>query len=510
MKTQIIQLEQHDDIISARDKMGWSQTNRILLIWPPKGKILNRKLDLVLLLRHSFNLGAQLALVTSDDEVRYKAQELQIPVFKSVREAQSTRWRTAQWRRSRSFRKRPRPDLEQLREQTRSKPGRWEHLPAVRITAFCLSLAALLSLLLMILPGAQIEVAPVVQEQKMRMSISANPEARFISQSGEIPARWKTIQVEGRRTISSTGQTFLPYKPAEGIAVFTNLTDQEVVIPAGTVVSTLGTRIVRFKTTRESKVWAGPGQISLVPIKAVVWGTTGNQPPNTIKAIEGSLGLKLSVNNPSPTQKGADIAAPAPSQEDKARLFDQLQTELKESAANELMRTYHAQPNQADFPILPTLRRIRIVEENYTPEAGEPGEELQLRLRLEFEVMAISGEDLRVYVEQFLDSSLPGNFHPQPQTLTIQHLGTPQLDELGNAHWSVEGSRKVTALLDSQEIIRRIVGRHVEGISDYLKGLPVQAQFKVQLFPNWWPYFPFLSFRIRVQDMTAVSGKELP
>ena len=73
MKTQIIQLEAHDDIVSTRDKMGWSQTSRIVLVWPNKGKILDRRLDLVLLQRHSMLLGAQLALVTQEEEILFHA-----------------------------------------------------------------------------------------------------------------------------------------------------------------------------------------------------------------------------------------------------------------------------------------------------------------------------------------------------------------------------------------------------------------------------------------------------
>ena len=57
MKTQILRLEAHDDVISAHDKMQWSQTGRILLVWPEHGKILTRRLDLILLLRHSQSLA---------------------------------------------------------------------------------------------------------------------------------------------------------------------------------------------------------------------------------------------------------------------------------------------------------------------------------------------------------------------------------------------------------------------------------------------------------------------
>jgi len=93
MKTYIIQLQGHDDIVSARDKMGWAKGGRILLVWPERGDALNRRLDLTLLQRRSVELGAQLAIVSQDAEVRYHAPRLGIPVYKSLRKAQNEHWR---------------------------------------------------------------------------------------------------------------------------------------------------------------------------------------------------------------------------------------------------------------------------------------------------------------------------------------------------------------------------------------------------------------------------------
>ncbi len=85
MKIQIIQIEPYDDTISVKDKMGWGQTGRVVLVWPTRGRLLDRRLDLVLILRHSQALSAQIALVTSDPEVRFQARSLDIPVYQSVR-----------------------------------------------------------------------------------------------------------------------------------------------------------------------------------------------------------------------------------------------------------------------------------------------------------------------------------------------------------------------------------------------------------------------------------------
>ncbi|HJS28344.1 MAG TPA: hypothetical protein VJ768_01890, partial [Anaerolineales bacterium] len=92
MKTQILQLEQHDDVNSIRDKMGWGQTTRTLLVWPPGSRNLHRRLDLLLLQRHCKSLGSQLALVSDNEETRFHARDLSIPVFDTVPEAQNGRW----------------------------------------------------------------------------------------------------------------------------------------------------------------------------------------------------------------------------------------------------------------------------------------------------------------------------------------------------------------------------------------------------------------------------------
>ena len=88
MKTQIIMLESHDDLISVRDRMSWAKTPRILLVWPKYEKVALRQVDLKVLQRHASSLGAQLGLVTRARRVRQDAEALRIPVFESTGQAQ--------------------------------------------------------------------------------------------------------------------------------------------------------------------------------------------------------------------------------------------------------------------------------------------------------------------------------------------------------------------------------------------------------------------------------------
>src|SRR5574339_556149 len=92
MKTQIITLESHDDLISVRDRMSWAKTPRILLVWPKYENVTLRQVDLKVLQRHAASLGAQLGLVSRIRRVRLDAEALHIPVFKSTGEAQRVVW----------------------------------------------------------------------------------------------------------------------------------------------------------------------------------------------------------------------------------------------------------------------------------------------------------------------------------------------------------------------------------------------------------------------------------
>jgi hypothetical protein len=60
MKTHVLQLDVHDDVISVRDKMAWAKTPRLVLVLPRRGRILERTLDLRHLQRHADGLGVSL------------------------------------------------------------------------------------------------------------------------------------------------------------------------------------------------------------------------------------------------------------------------------------------------------------------------------------------------------------------------------------------------------------------------------------------------------------------
>ena len=511
MKTQIIQLEAHDDIVSTRDKMGWSQTSRIVLVWPNKGKILDRRLDLVLLQRHSMLLGAQLALVTQEEEILFHAHELGIPTFESKMKAQSTRWRVGRRRRPRALRRIPPPDLEEMKQLAHPREGEWRQHPAVQISTFLASLLAVLAVLGALLPSSQINLSPTTRTQQIELPVTASSEFSIPNLAGDLPAHSISVVVEAQGVITTTGQVPVPQFSASGIVRFANLTDHVVNIPEGTIVTTLGPESIRFVTTQAGRVLAGPGASASIPVKATTPGSQGNVQENSLQAVEGSLGLELSVTNPSATVGGSDQFAQAPAQIDRALLYNQLFATLRKTAANELELRASGESEAVslrgnDFPILPTLKFKRILEQTYDPPASEqnqPAEQLYLTLRLEFEALVVSYQDLLDLANPVLDANLPDHYRSLPATIRIHHLNSPELDEAGRAHWKIQFSQTLQTVIPPERVIRTVQGKPVaRALKDMTTQLPLQSLPKIQVEPAWWPYLPVLPMRISITTET--------
>lgn len=500
MKTQIIQLEPHDDVVSTRDKMGWSQTSRILLVWPDKGRILYRRLDLIILARHSRSLGSQLALVTGDAEVRYNADQVGIPVFNALRQAQDAHWRLPFYRKSRYLRRIPPLNREALREKPDQKQAGWREPRIIYWIAFTSSVLALLALVIVLLPGASISLAPQTQVQEVTLPVMANEKIATLNLAGSLPAHWTSIVVEGRSAISTTGTVQVPVAPASGTIQFINLTESSVTIPVGTLVSTLGSDPIWYATTKEGKVASGIGKTTFIPIQAVQPGESGNLPAGMIQAINGPLGLQLSVINLAPILHGVDKSAPAPNSDDRSRLYNRLLASLSQTAMQELQKRYVDPPIKSGIPILPSLRFSSVIEKIYDPTENFPAEQLQLSLRLEFRALEIYPQDLQNLVTPLLDASLPEDHTVIPDTLNITSLNKPILDEENTARWTLRAQRQIQAVIAPEKAIQLAKGTTIEKArQSLLDHLPVDKTPLIRPFPSWWPYTPFLPFRMDVQ-----------
>ena len=298
MKTQVIQLDSHDDVTSIRDKMSWAKTPRILLVYPRRSRILKRSLDLRLLQRHALLLGAQLAIVAPSADIRQSVRELGIPIFKKAAIAQRRTWET-KYTVETPVRRTPRSDLRRMQREAVPAEGRWRNLFGIRLLFFTLAVLAVLALLVLFFPSATVVLTPETRMQSLTISINASPQVATINLNGSLPARLAFTVIQLTKTTPVTGSVITPNTPSAGMARFRNLNIGKAVILSGTVVRTTGNPAVRFATTTDAIMPAGVARTVDVPIQAVDPGTSGNLPADALVAIEGDLGTSLAVTNPS-------------------------------------------------------------------------------------------------------------------------------------------------------------------------------------------------------------------
>ena len=494
MKTQIITLESHDDLISVRDRLSWAKTPRILLVWPKFEKVTLRQVDLKILHRHAFTLGAQLGLVTRTRQVRADAEALGIPVFESTGEAQRLAWprvKRRKWRR-----KRPVKSLREKREQISDgdETEAWHAYPMTRIVAFSVGVLSVLAIVALFVPRAQVTLKPVTKTQIVELAVNANPSVESVFITGSIPAREKRITVEGVQTITVTGEGSVPQAKARGEVEFRNLTQQALTIPAGTVVSAVDTR---FITTEDGSVDAGVGKKVTLPIVAQEGGIAGNVEAETINAIEGRLALSLSVTNPEPTTGGRELASVQASDGDRARVKKSLLKSLEQMAREQFLDEL----SSGDFLFENTMAMTQTLSEKYDPPPGAVGTKLTLDMQVEFTAQYASASDLTELASLAMNASLPSGFRAANGTsaVTVRPLTDPFLDSDGTLRWNMHAEREITQSFDTLYVTQLVQGLGIKKAQSNLSAsLPPASAPEIRLSPSWWRWVPLLPFRIEV------------
>jgi hypothetical protein len=496
MKTHIIQLERHDDVISTRDKMIWGSSQRILLVFPERGNILTRRIDLVLLQRHSAALGAQLALVTSNVSIRLNARDLGIIVFKSVIQAQKSPWRVPLAIR-RKFKRRPPPRLALDDLRQRLVPPPVPGSIGQRLLIFAFGLAAVVALVLFLFPNASILLDMAQQEQRVKMNIWANPSIQSPNLSGGIPAGVTTVIVEGTETENSTGRTLLANRSARGEVLFVNLTDRDVLVPAGTIVRTRIDPVVRFETLLSVVVKGENGEEGeLIPVRAVLAGSGGNVEAGAIEAIEGNVGPLLSVTNPQFTSGGTDQLSPSPNDADFDRARERLLERLRQQAEMEIKAIL---PSDTYY-LSPSIRMQAIEYEDRQPAENQPGDQLRITVRAAFSAWYVTAENIYLAASTALDANLDAGYAPIPDTMEITLMGPPTMQG-DNVSYQLEAVRQLKATWSKDNVVHLVRGKDLMTAAVVVQEkLLLKSPPQFSMSPHWWPRLPYLPFRIQVGD----------
>ena len=494
MKTQVIQLEPYDDVISIRDKMSWAKTDRILLVIPRRSKILARILDIRLLQRHAELVGARLAIVTRNVHLRLIAQELEIPVFSKLSTAKRKNWQVPRPPHKVSQHN-EHPDLRRMRRDLSHPIPGWQDRPVYRFLVFTLAVLAILAVLLTFFPSAVIQLAPATRLQTLTFKASASSSFTAVNLAGNLPARSTSVIIEHTRSVPATGLIAIPHNRAAGTAQFRNLTIAPVDITAGTVISTQTRPLVRFVTTTTGQVAAGVGKTVDLAVVAVEAGSAGNLPVDSLVAIQGDQGTSLAVTNLQPTTGGSDQTAAIQTALDRMTLHASLMADILDECKTELRQTLL--PGDIFFP--GSLTGSQVLDETYFPADGQAGDTLSLTLRMKCQAQFARAEDVNKLTEMLLNLNMPEGYLPVSGGLVVQPSSVPVTDSGGITRWAQQVQRPLQVRLDPLNVDQIVLG-HRPAVAVLLlnRSLPLAGLPIIQVIPSWWPWLPLIPFRITV------------
>ncbi len=501
MKDQILYLDLHDDFHSARDKMGWIKTERLLLVWPARPRVLSRKLDLVLLQRHAATLGAALGLVTVDPELRAHAAELGLPFFDSVEQGHQSPWQ------ARKSHRMPFSELEPRGVRGLPEPALpFPQFPSLRAFSnalgrflgaglFLVALLAVIAAALVILPSATLRLVPQVQAIRVIVPVVADPNQFQITPDAPLPAREVSVEMEATLQAAVSGVVQAPSSRATGFVLFSNLLGQPVRIPRGTGARTTSGLQIRFVTTSDAELPAIRGASISVPIEAVDSGPLGNVAAHQINAVDGPLALQVAVVNAEATTGGGVEQRAAVTQEDQDRLREQMLAQLEQSALAEIQTRL----SPSDLLAPESIQISNVLAETYDRFPGEQADSLGLTMRVRAVGLAVDETLVRELVLRELAEQVSSDQILLPGSEGFSRVTEPVVDAAGRIAFEAIAAGKAARRIEPSQIQGVVRGLLPEEAARRLVQLyPLQGEPVIAIWPGWFPRLPFLALRIQV------------
>ncbi|MCC7446923.1 MAG: hypothetical protein IT324_05865 [Anaerolineae bacterium] len=509
MKFQIIRLEPYDDVISIRDRLAFVNTERVVLVWPAKGAILRRKLDLVLIQREAARCGMRLALVTTDPDVIDNAYDLNISTFASVSASQQAAWKRPLNKVfvDRSDRPDNAPDPYELRLAASRLQSLTPQQRRVRYMVRALTgtvlIVVLTAVALLLGPSAEVTLTPAQAQISTTVRLTADSTvSRVDVENGRIPAALMVIEVQTQASIPTTGSADVPNTLANGTVIFTNQTGTPVFIPSGTVVSTSIGQPVQFRTVNDATVEGGVGKTAEVTIEALQssGGPAGNIEANLIINIEGPLSDAVSVRNPQPTRGGSIRQQALVTRAD----YDNLLVLTREKIRQTSLAEFSPKLTGTQF-IAPDS--IKIVEERpewvaYNAFIGDPADALTLTLRAKVQALVIDEQLARQAALASLAARVPNGQQIIPDSVIFTRGPIQPTDPKGQVGFLMSASANVAVAVNVDRVRQRLAGVSISDAQAILERewlLDPRRPPQIAVWPAIFGRLPLLPVRINVR-----------
>lgn len=509
---QTIHLEAYDDVTSIRDRLQFVTMRRALLVFPKDGKILRKKLDLILIQREAARRQIQLALLCTDPMVAEHANSLNISCFFSLRQARSRRWKRGQTKVFVDRASRPATSLQSpfelmprvSRRKLALSKGQRRRRALGQVLIGLVLLVAMLGGFFAIIPSATVTLTPATDAINEPIIIAADPALTEIDPLAEaMPAQVIQVLIPGSTvTIEASGRRDATDALAIGQVTFTNQSSGPVFIPAGTVVSTDTTPPARFSIDIDAPLPAEAGATTDVPITALAdsSGSAGNVPAGAITRVEGQLETTVSASNRAATFGGGVREDAVVTQADHDRLLTLGRQAVQQAARNELLLQL---PSEDKF-LVPDS--IRVFEERrewmtYSAQVNDPAQSVSLDMRAMVEAVVVDQLQARQLAFILLSRRLPEGRELDAASLTYRREGIG-LDEQGRYVFQMFVEGNTPFAIDTDAVAERVSGMSIGDARRTLENellLDPRHPPEIRVSPIDLGIMPILPVRINVE-----------
>ncbi|MDP2975709.1 MAG: hypothetical protein Q8N45_05785, partial [Anaerolineales bacterium] len=192
---------------------------------------------------------------------------------------------------------------------------------------------------------------------------------------------------------------------------------------------------------------------------------------------------------------GAERIVSMPTAGDRVLLREALLTDLRQQALDQVAT--QLAPGDLLFP--ETLAINHVLGETYLPAEGRAGDALALSMQAEFSIQYVLASDLKTLAAAALDAGLASDLLPVADTLTIEQAGGPLSQADGVTRFEILISRRLMPNINMFSLRHAVQGLPPAKASQRLESiLPLASPPQIQLVPSWWPWLPFLQFRILI------------
>ncbi|MGB7537515.1 MAG: hypothetical protein WBM17_03150 [Anaerolineales bacterium] len=470
MKEQILALESTDDLHTVRDKIARAQAGRLVLMWSVLEQPLRRRLDLVLMRRWAAMAGSELAIVSTDADVRRLARQAGIPCHPNLTASALSGLST---RSIHPESKHPFRHAHPLPKMP-PRPGRPRPIPpALRIGLFLAAILSIAAVFLLLIPSVR---------------VYAKFPSRLVEAAGRLDPSLCSIlntRLALSERIVTSGRMLVPTAFATGKVRLTNITSRTLNLSAGLrVASESG---IAFEIL-DGFVLA-PGTSMASPARAVEPGPSANLAAGTITRVLGPLALSLKAENPDPMSGGDEAWRSTVTKSD----WDALQSSLSEKIRGQAAGSLQTLAGSSRMIVEESLRvEFDPLDEPDLP-VNTPADTVGLTLHAAASLRACPADRVRMRAAEFLGSRLrPG------ETLSAEDAQI-RLAETAAGGIDLRASGTALEIPDWNAMTMALRMQSPAGASSILRDrFGVVDVTMLEMNPAWLPLLPLFPYQIEI------------